>query len=55
MTAQFHKANWLARIASDTYRPIETYMVVGAIYFVVVFFASQGVRAFERHLAQSDR
>jgi len=44
-----------ARIASETYRPIETYLVIGAIYFVAVFLASQGVRGLERHLAQSDR
>jgi polar amino acid transport system permease protein len=44
-----------AQIASETYRPIETYLVVGAIYFATIFLASQGVRGLERRLARSDR
>ena len=44
-----------AQIASETYRPIETYLVVGAIYFVTIFLASQGVRGLERRLARADR
>ncbi len=44
-----------AQIASETYRPLETYLVVGAIYFVAIFLASQGVRGLERRLARSDR
>ncbi|HWG05901.1 MAG TPA: amino acid ABC transporter permease [Beijerinckiaceae bacterium] len=44
-----------AQIASETYRPIETYLVVGAIYFVAVFLASQSVRQLERRLARADR
>jgi polar amino acid transport system permease protein len=43
-----------ARIASATYRPLETFVVVGAIYFVPIFVVSQGVRAYERRLAYLD-
>jgi polar amino acid transport system permease protein len=37
-----------ARIASATYRPLETFVVVGLIYFVPIFLVSQCVRAYER-------
>jgi polar amino acid transport system permease protein len=37
-----------ARIASATYRPLDTFVVVGVIYFVPIFFASQLARLFER-------
>jgi polar amino acid transport system permease protein len=43
-----------ARIATETYRPVETYLVIGALYFVPIFIASLLVRRFERHLATSD-
>lgn len=35
-------------LASNTYRPIETYTVVGAMYFVIIFITSQVVRRLER-------
>jgi len=40
-----------ARIAAVTYRPLETFVVVAAIYFVPIFIVSQGVRLYERRLA----
>ena len=40
-----------SRIASDTYRPIETYTVLGGIFFVVIFSLSRAARALERRLA----
>jgi polar amino acid transport system permease protein len=40
-----------ARIAAVTYRPLETFAVVGMIYFVPIFLVSQGVRAYEQRLA----
>jgi polar amino acid transport system permease protein len=39
------------RISSDTYRPIETFTVVGLIFFVVIFTASRGIALLERRLA----
>jgi polar amino acid transport system permease protein len=44
-----------SRVAVDTYRPLETFTVVAAMYFVVIFIASQGALALERSLARSDR
>jgi polar amino acid transport system permease protein len=44
-----------SRIASDTYRPMETYLIIGAIYFVVIFMASKLVRRLEFRLATADR
>lgn len=38
-------------IASSTYRPIETYTMIAAVYFVIVFSFSQGVRYLERRFA----
>ena len=41
------------RISSDTYRPIETFTVVGLIFFTVIFAASRGIARLERRLAAS--
>ncbi|MGE0154770.1 MAG: amino acid ABC transporter permease [Reyranellaceae bacterium] len=41
--------------ASTSYRPIEIFTMVGAIYFVIIFSAGQAVRVLERHLARVDR
>ena len=37
-----------SRIASATYRPLDTWVIVGVIYFVPIFLASQLARVFER-------
>lgn len=37
-----------ARVASATYRPLDTFVVVGLIYFVPIFLASLLARTFER-------
>lgn len=39
------------RVSSDTYRPIETFTIVGLIFFVVIFAASRGIALLERRLA----
>lgn len=39
------------RIASDTYRPIETFTIVGLIFFAVIFAASRCIALLERRLA----
>jgi polar amino acid transport system permease protein len=44
-----------SRLAAETYRPIETFAVVGLMYFVAIFGASQVVRQLERRLAVADR
>ncbi|CAN5659690.1 amino acid ABC transporter permease [soil metagenome] len=36
------------RVASDTYRPIETYLLVGAMYCGAIFLLSQAVRVIEK-------
>lgn len=41
-------------IATQTFRPIETFTVVGLIYFCVIFAMSQLTRRLERRLAVSD-
>ena len=38
-------------ITADTYRPLETYTVVAAIYFVMLFPATRLVQAYEQRLA----
>lgn len=43
------------RIAAQTYRPLETFAVVAAIYFVLFSTASTLTHAVERRLAVSDR
>ncbi|MCP5366437.1 MAG: amino acid ABC transporter permease [Hyphomicrobiales bacterium] len=40
-------------IAQSTYRALEVFTVAAAIYFVVIFACSIGVRRLERHLARS--
>lgn len=40
-------------IAQSTYRALEVFTVAAAIYFVVIFACSLGVRRLERHLARS--
>ncbi len=41
------------RISSDTYRPIETFTIVGLIFFAVIFAASRAIALLERRLAAS--
>ena len=43
------------RVSADTYRPIETFTVVAAIYFLILFGASLGVRRLEARLKLADR
>jgi len=38
-------------ISSDTFRPMETYTVIAAIYFLLLFPATRLVQAYERRLA----
>jgi polar amino acid transport system permease protein len=38
-------------ITADTYRPLETYTVVAAIYFILLFPATRLVQAYEQKLA----
>ena len=40
-------------IAQSTYRTIEVFSVAAAMYFVVIFAFSIGVRRLEKHLAKS--
>ena len=40
-------------VSQKTFRPLETYMVVALIYFVVIFLASQVARLVELRLARS--
>jgi polar amino acid transport system permease protein len=42
------------RVSSSTYRPVETFTVLGGIFFVVLFALSLCARLFERHLTRSD-
>lgn len=42
------------QIASVTYRPIETFSILAAIYFVTLFTLSQFTRKLENHLSRSD-
>jgi polar amino acid transport system permease protein len=44
-----------ARVSADTYRPIETFTVAAAVYFVVLFTASRLVERVELRLAVADR
>lgn len=43
-----------SQIAYVTFRPIETFTVLAAIYFVTLFTLSQFTRMLEKHLARSD-
>jgi polar amino acid transport system permease protein len=43
-----------SRVALATYRPIETYTVVAAIYFAIIFTLARIVGVVERRLAVSD-
>lgn len=40
-------------IAQSTYRSLEVFTIAAAIYFVVIFACSLGVRQLERHMARS--
>lgn len=40
-------------VAQKTFRPLEVFTAVAALYFVVIFAASRLVQATERHLARS--
>ncbi|MER8582216.1 amino acid ABC transporter permease [Mesorhizobium sp. M1423] len=40
-----------SRIASSTYRPLETYTIVAAIYFALIFLLSQVFRRIEMRMA----
>lgn len=42
-------------IMSETFLPLHVFALAGAVYFVIAWPASLGVRALERHLANSDR
>jgi polar amino acid transport system permease protein len=42
------------RLASDTFRPIETFTVIALMFFITIFTFSQMSRWLERHLARSD-
>jgi len=42
------------RLASDTFRPVETFTVVALMFFVTIFTFSQLARWLERRLARSD-
>jgi polar amino acid transport system permease protein len=44
-----------SRTAADTYRPIEAFTIVGAIYFVILFGMSIGVGRIEARLKLADR
>lgn len=44
-----------ARVASATFRPIETFTLVAAIYFTVIFAASLAAQALERSFAIAKR
>lgn len=44
-----------SRVASDTFRPIETFTVVAAVYFVVIFAAGRAALALERSFALAKR
>ncbi|MEJ2665771.1 MAG: amino acid ABC transporter permease [Deinococcales bacterium] len=41
-------------LSSQTFRPLTIYTVVAAMYFLVIFAASMGVRGLERRLARAD-
>jgi len=42
------------RISSQTYRPIETFTVLGGVFFVVIFSLSLAARRLERRLMRSE-
>lgn len=42
------------RVSSMTYRPLETFTVLGLMFFVVIFILSQCARVLEWHLGQSE-
>ena len=42
------------RLASETYRPIETFTVIGFIFFIVIFTAGRLVALLEHRLAASE-
>lgn len=43
-----------SRTAADTYRPIEAFSIVGAIYFIVLFGMSLGVGRIEARIKQAN-
>jgi len=42
------------RVSSITYRPLETFTVLGLMFFVVIFCLSQAARVLERRLSQQE-
>lgn len=41
-------------VASTTYRPLETYTIVAALYFVVIFLLNQLASYLERRLGRNE-